>query len=184
MIRFTQSTVSQYTVTPGLCATFASTGISYSILSNVSPESITLPISAGYIGRRQYRSDFRAALPLDRSTSISKAKRSDTLSGFPLFASCRKRIGYLLKRPVGRPSHDLPRSYANFTYQAGSWTKPRRVVAKIESNPGQLYPRVGLGSRPFRRATITIGIMQRAPTRRRNALSLRSRSGQRTIARY
>ena len=29
-----------------------------------------------------------------------------------------------------------------FTYQAGSWTKPRRVVAKVEWHPGELYPRV------------------------------------------
>jgi hypothetical protein len=51
-------------------------------------------------------------------------------------ASCRERIGYLLKRPVGRPSVDVRRSYANFTYQAGSWTKPRCVVAKVESDQG------------------------------------------------
>jgi hypothetical protein len=30
----------------------------------------------------------------------------------------------------------------NFTYQAGSWVKPRRVIAKIEWHPGELYPRV------------------------------------------
>jgi hypothetical protein len=35
------------------------------------------------------------------------------------------------------------RSYANFTYQAGSWTKPHRVIAKVEWHPGELYPRVG-----------------------------------------
>jgi Transposase DDE domain group 1 len=35
------------------------------------------------------------------------------------------------------------RSYANFTYQAGSWTNPRRVVAKVEWHPSELYPRVG-----------------------------------------
>ena len=29
------------------------------------------------------------------------------------------------------------------TYQAGSWTKPRRVVAKVEWHPGELYTRVG-----------------------------------------
>src|ERR1700704_4502517 len=40
----------------------------------------------------------------------------------------QERIGYLLQRPVGRPSIDVRRSYANFTYQAGSWNKPRRVV--------------------------------------------------------
>ena len=37
----------------------------------------------------------------------------------------------------------MRRSYANFTYQAGSWTKSRRVVAKVEWHPGELYPRVG-----------------------------------------
>jgi hypothetical protein len=42
------------------------------------------------------------------------------------------RIGYLLTRPVGRPPNHVRRSYANFHYQAGSWTKPRRVVAKVE----------------------------------------------------
>ena len=55
----------------------------------------------------------------------------------------QERIGYLLKRPVGRPSLDVRRSYANFTYQAGSWTKPRRIVAKVEWHPSELYPRVG-----------------------------------------
>src|SRR6266851_5058346 len=33
--------------------------------------------------------------------------------------------------------------YANFTYQAASWSKPRRVIAKVEWHPGELYPRVG-----------------------------------------
>ena len=55
----------------------------------------------------------------------------------------QERIGYLLKRPVGRPSNDVRRSYANFTYQAASWSKPRPVVAKVEWHPGELYPRVG-----------------------------------------
>jgi len=55
----------------------------------------------------------------------------------------QERIGYLLKRPVGRPSNDVRRSYANFTYQAGSWSKPRRVIAKVEWHAGELYPRVG-----------------------------------------
>src|SRR5256886_1728959 len=53
------------------------------------------------------------------------------------------RIGYLLKRPVGRPPNEVRRYYANFPYQAGSWAKPRRVIAKVERHPGELYPRVG-----------------------------------------
>jgi hypothetical protein len=53
------------------------------------------------------------------------------------------RIGYLLKRPVGRPSHEVRRYYASFSYRAQSRNKPRRVVAKVEWHPGELYPRVG-----------------------------------------
>jgi hypothetical protein len=47
----------------------------------------------------------------------------------------QERIGYLLKRPVGRPSSDARRSYANFIYQAGSWTKPppRRRQGRVAS---------------------------------------------------
>jgi hypothetical protein len=32
----------------------------------------------------------------------------------------QRRIGYLLKRPVGRPPHEVRRYYASFTYQAQS----------------------------------------------------------------
>jgi hypothetical protein len=43
----------------------------------------------------------------------------------------QERIGYPLKRPVGRcPSNDVRRSHASFTYQAGSWSRPRRVIAR------------------------------------------------------
>ena len=38
------------------------------------------------------------------------------------------KIGYLLKRPVGRPPLEVRRYYASFSYQAQSWTKSRRVV--------------------------------------------------------
>ena len=31
----------------------------------------------------------------------------------------------------------------DFQYQAGSWDRPRRVVAKIEHHKGELFPRVG-----------------------------------------
>jgi len=55
----------------------------------------------------------------------------------------QRRIGYLLRRPVGRPPHEVRRYYASFRYQAQSWNKPRRVVAKVEWHPGELYPCVG-----------------------------------------
>src|SRR6185295_17673609 len=39
------------------------------------------------------------------------------------------------KHPVGRPSNEVRRFHANFTYQAGTWSKPRRVIAKVEWHP-------------------------------------------------
>jgi hypothetical protein len=46
-------------------------------------------------------------------------------------------------RRVGRPPHEVRRFHTDFRYQAGSWTKSRRVVAKVEWHSGELYPRVG-----------------------------------------
>src|SRR6267143_1493700 len=61
----------------------------------------------------------------------------------PANSVLQDKIGYLLKRPVGRPPLEVRRYYASFSYQAQSWKKPRRVVAKVEWHPGELYPRVG-----------------------------------------
>src|SRR5262249_15916486 len=44
---------------------------------------------------------------------------------------------------VGRPAHHVRRCHASFSYQAGSWSKPRRVIAKVEWHPEEVYPRVG-----------------------------------------
>ena len=54
-----------------------------------------------------------------------------------------EKIDYLLTRPVGRPPRKPVVSFACFEYQAASWTKPRRVVVKVEWHRGELYPRVG-----------------------------------------
>jgi hypothetical protein len=54
----------------------------------------------------------------------------------------QNRIGHLLEPPIGRPSHEVRRFYVSFSYQAQSWKKPRRVVAKVEWHPGELYLRV------------------------------------------
>jgi hypothetical protein len=54
----------------------------------------------------------------------------------------QSRIGHLLKRPVGRPPHEGRRYFPSFTYRAQSCSKSRRVVAKVEWHPGELYPRV------------------------------------------
>jgi hypothetical protein len=56
----------------------------------------------------------------------------------------QRRIGYLLKRPVGRPPHEVRRYYASFTYQPQSWSKPRRlwrVLSPGVSNRSHPVPR-------------------------------------------
>jgi len=55
----------------------------------------------------------------------------------------QRQIEPLLTRPAGRPSNEPVVWYADFFYQADSWDKPRRVVAKIEHHKGELLPRVG-----------------------------------------
>jgi hypothetical protein len=37
----------------------------------------------------------------------------------------------------------VQRFYDSFFYHAASWSKARRVVAKVEWHPGELYPRIG-----------------------------------------
>ena len=52
-------------------------------------------------------------------------------------------IQHMLKRPVGRPPEKPIIWYHDFSYQAGSWDRPRRVVAKVEWHRGELFLRVG-----------------------------------------
>jgi hypothetical protein len=57
----------------------------------------------------------------------------------PTNAVLQQRIGWRLLRPIGRPPNQVRRYYASFSYQAASWNKGRRVVAKVavhRGNPG------------------------------------------------
>ena len=54
----------------------------------------------------------------------------------PANAVLYREIEPLLTRPVGRPPNKPVVRYHDFQYQAGSWGKPRRVVAKIEHHKG------------------------------------------------
>jgi len=58
-------------------------------------------------------------------------------------AVLEREIEHLLTRPVGRPSHKPKVFYYSFQYQAKSWQRARRVVAKIEWHAGELFPRIG-----------------------------------------
>ena len=61
----------------------------------------------------------------------------------PANRSLECEIEEILFRPPGRPSRKPLVRYKSFRYQAGSWSKARRVVAKVEHHLGELFPRVG-----------------------------------------
>jgi len=107
-------------------------------------ESMLKPVIVRYQGkvlRIYFRADAAFAMP--GVYECLEAERIKYAIRLPANQVLQDRIGYLLTRPVGRPPNNVRRYYANFTYQAGTWTKPRRVVAKVEWHPGELYPRVG-----------------------------------------
>ena len=91
--------------------------------------------------RRYFRADAAFANP--EVYEFLEAEGYKYAIRLPANKVLQESIGYLLKRPVGRPPIEVRRYYANFSYQAKSWKRPRRVVAKVEWHPGELYPRVG-----------------------------------------
>ena len=102
------------------------------------------PVVARYRGkfrRRYFRADAAFANP--EVYEFLEAEGFKYAIRLPANSVLQESIGYLLKRPVGRPPIEVRRYYANFSYQAQSWKTPRRVVAKVEWHPDELYPRVG-----------------------------------------
>jgi len=91
--------------------------------------------------RRYFRADAAFANP--EVYEFLEAEGYKYAIRLPANQVLQERIAHLLTRPVGRPPHEVRRFYANFSYQAQSWKTSRRVVAKVEWHPGELYPRVG-----------------------------------------
>ncbi len=105
-------------------------------------QAVLKPVVARYRGKVS-RIYFRAGFANPEVYEYPESEGIKYAIRLPANRILQERIGYLLKRPAGRPSNDVRRSHASFTYQAGSWSKPRRVIAKVEWHPGELYPRVG-----------------------------------------
>jgi hypothetical protein len=61
----------------------------------------------------------------------------------PANKNLQRDIDHLMTRPVGRPPKKPRVFYYEFSYQAASWARPRRVVAKVEWHQEELFPRVG-----------------------------------------
>jgi len=68
----------------------------------------------------------------------------------PANDNLERKVAQMLTRPVGRPSYKPVVRYKSFLYQAASWNRARRVVAKVEFHFGELFPRVGFIVTNFR----------------------------------
>jgi hypothetical protein len=102
------------------------------------------PVIARYRGtvrRLYFRGDAAFANP--EMYEFLEAEGAGYTIRLPANNVLQNRIAYLLKRPAGRPPQEVRRYFASFSYEAQSWKKPRRVVAKVEWHPAELYPRVG-----------------------------------------
>jgi hypothetical protein len=102
------------------------------------------PVIARYrhkVKRRYFRGDAAFANP--EVYELLEAEGYKYTIRLPANSILQESIAWLLKRPTGWPPHEVRRYYPSFSYRAGSWTMPRRVVAKVEWHPGELYPRVG-----------------------------------------
>jgi DDE family transposase len=95
----------------------------------------------GNVSRLYFRADAAFANP--EVYEFLEAEGFKYAIRLPANSVLQESIGHLLKRPVGRPPIEVRRYHASFSYQAQSWKKARRVVAKVEWHPGELYPRVG-----------------------------------------
>jgi hypothetical protein len=102
------------------------------------------PVIARYrsmMKRRYFRADAAFASP--EVYESLEAEGYGYAIRLPANAVLQHRIAHLLTRPVGRPPHEVRRFYASFRYRAQTWNRSRRIVAKVEWHPGELYPRVG-----------------------------------------
>ena len=107
-------------------------------------ESVLKPVVERY-RRKGVRVSFRgdAAFATPSVYEYLESHGIDYAIRLPANQILQGRIGHLLKRPVGRTAHYAQRFYKNFQYKAASWSRPRRVVAKVEWHLGELFPRVG-----------------------------------------
>jgi len=107
-------------------------------------EEVLLPVIDRSQARAQtvvVRADAAFALP----ALYEALERRDVAYAIRLPANqvLERTIEDLLTRPRGRPSHAPLVRYRSFQYQAASWDRPRRVIAKVEHHFGELFPRVG-----------------------------------------
>jgi hypothetical protein len=106
-------------------------------------EQVLLPVIARYQAREQtvvVRADAAFALPA--LYEALEQRGVPYAIRLPANQVLERAIEDLLSRHRGRPRHAPLVRYRSFHYQATSWDRPRRVIAKIEHHLGELFPRV------------------------------------------
>lgn len=111
-------------------------------------EDVLRPVLARYsaearpsITRRRFRGDAAFAIPA--LFDLLEAEGWDYAVRIKGNPKLHEQVAWLTTRGPGRPPHHIVRRYTSFHYRAKSWRKPRRVVAKVEFHPGELFPTVG-----------------------------------------
>ena len=111
-------------------------------------EDVLRPVLARYsaearpsITRRRFRVDAAFAIPaLFDALEAEGWDYAIRIKGNP---KLHEQVTFLTRRRPGRPPNHLVRHYTSFQYRAKSWSKPRRIVTKVEFHPGELFPTVG-----------------------------------------
>lgn len=114
---------------------------------------VLLPVIARYREMKvpkYFRGDAAFATP--KLMKLLEAKGYRYAIRIKANAVLERQIAHLQKRPVDRPSKKPKVLYHSFRYQAKSWDRSRRVVAKIEWHAGELFPRVGFVVTNLRRS--------------------------------
>ena len=111
-------------------------------------EDLLRPVLARYtpeakpsISRRRFRADAAFAIPV--LFDLLEAEGWDYAVRIKANPKLYEQVAFLTKRPRGRPPNHVVRRYTSSHYRAKSWSKARRIVAKIEFHPGELFPKIG-----------------------------------------
>ena len=111
-------------------------------------EDVLKPVLARYsaearpsVSRRRFRADAAFAIPA--LFDLLEAEGWDYAIRIKGNQKLHEQVAWLTRRRPGRPPNHVLRHYTSFHYRAKSWSKARRVVAKVEFHPGELFPTVG-----------------------------------------
>ena len=98
------------------------------------------PIVARY-EKKKVRKYFRGDAAFAKPEIFQNLEKKDFLYAIRLPANqvLQEKIEHLLTRPVGRPPRKPVVWFADFSYQAASWDRPRRVIAKVEWHRCELF---------------------------------------------